>query len=147
MSALIAPMHMLSSCRAIFGALVGHDRGWSAQRRRADGKASIWQESWSAYGWMSLSGVCVALVTAPYSDLVIWMAPIIVGLVLAAPIAAITSSAQLGAFARKLGIYNTPEESEPPEVLREIVTDAHALPELPSLTPAPDLLARSRRLA
>ncbi|MBL8550680.1 MAG: glucans biosynthesis glucosyltransferase MdoH [Hyphomonadaceae bacterium] len=147
MSALIAPMHMLSSCRAIAAAILGRDGGWGAQRRRAGSNAGVWQESWSAYGWMSFSGLCLALIAAPYSDLVFWMAPIIIGLVLAAPLAAVTSSTRLGAFARKLGVYNTPEESEPPEVLRDVVTDAQSLPELPSLAPAPDLLTPGRRLA
>jgi len=126
MSAVLAPSHMLSSCRAVAETLFGRDRGWSAQRRRVG--ETPWTEAWRCYGWQSAAGVVLLMIVAPYSDLVIWMAPIIIGLVFAAPIAAVTASASVGAWARSVGVFTTPDEIDPPTLLRTVVT-AEAVPD------------------
>lgn len=74
------------------------------------------------YGWQSGAGLVLLAIAAPYSDLVIWMAPIIVGLVFAAPIAAVTASASVGAWARNLGVFATPDEIDPPALLRHVAS-------------------------
>jgi membrane glycosyltransferase len=141
MAALIAPAHMLSSCRAIVGAVVGRDRGWSAQRRRAEG--AIWSEAWRTFGWQTGFGLALAAIAAPYSDLVFWMAPIIVGMTLAAPMAALTATPASGALARRAGIFVTPEEQAPPALLRELSqADEPAIVH----APAPSII-EGRRLA
>jgi membrane glycosyltransferase len=115
MSAVLAPLRMLFACRAVFETLAGVDTGWNAQRRRADG--ATWGDTWKAYRWQTAIGVATLLIAAPYSDLVIWMAPILFGLLFSAPLAMVTSSVTAGDIARRLGIFLTPEENAPPFAL------------------------------
>ncbi len=124
MSALLAPLHMLSSCRAVVETFMGRDGGWRAQRRRVG--ETPWAEAWRTYGWQTGLGVTLLLIAAPYSDLVIWMSPILLGLVLAAPIAALTGSTELGAFARRMGLFTTPDEFVPPPLLRHVAGEDFA---------------------
>jgi membrane glycosyltransferase len=115
MSAMLAPLHMLSSCRAVATTLRGKDRGWRAQRRRAD--RTPWEEAWRTYGWQSAAGLALVAIVAPYSDLVGWMAPILAGLLFAVPIAALSASLRVGAWSRRAGLFLTPEEVAPPAIL------------------------------
>ncbi len=112
MSALLAPVRMLIACRAVIEVVCGIDTGWNAQRRSAS--ETTLAEAWAAYRAPTLVGVALLVIAAPFSDLVIWMAPIIVGLVCSAPIAVATSSARLGQIARRLGVFVTPEEMAAP---------------------------------
>ena len=118
MSAVLAPLHMLSSCRAVFETLMGRDGGWRTQRRRVG--ETPWSEAWRTYGWQTGIGVTLLVIAAPYSDLVIWMAPILVGLVFAAPIAALSASVGVGALARAMGLFMTPDELMTPALLRSV---------------------------
>jgi membrane glycosyltransferase len=62
-----------------------------------------------------------ALAAAAYAvsvPLFLWMSPVIVGLLLASPMAALTASAALGHATRRLGLLLTPEERVPPDVVR-----------------------------
>jgi len=122
MSALLAPVRMLIACRAVLEVVCGVDTGWNAQRRSATGAG--WREAWKAYRAPTLLGVALLAIAAPFSDLVIWMAPILVGLLFAAPIAVATSSAKVGALARDLGVFVTPEEIAPPFAARLDAPDA-----------------------
>lgn len=129
MSAVLAPMRMLFACRAVGEVLGGMDTGWGAQRRSA--ARAPWSEAWATYRWHTAIGLGVLAIAAPYSDLVIWMAPILFGLVCAVPLAVFTSSAAAGQVARRLGIFLTPEEVAPPSWLRRaerapVATDAPA---------------------
>jgi len=122
MSAVLAPQRMLFACRAVFETLAGIDSGWGAQRRGA-GKTT-WADVWSAYRWYTAIGLDTLAIAAPYSDLVIWMAPILFGLVGSAPLAMLTSSVSAGDAARRLGLFVTPEEHSPPEWLGRRATPA-----------------------
>lgn len=132
MSALMAPLRMLFACRAVAEVLGGLDAGWNAQRRRAEG--ALWSDAWAAYRWHTAIGLGVLAIAAPYSDLVIWMAPILFGLVFSAPLAVLTSSVTAGRLARRLGVFVTPEELAPPKWLGHL-QEADAAQ--PAQTPAP----------
>jgi membrane glycosyltransferase len=63
----------------------------------------------------------VALAVAAYAvsiPLFLWMSPVIIGLLLASPMAALSASAALGHATRSLGLLVTPEEVIPPDVVR-----------------------------
>jgi membrane glycosyltransferase len=63
----------------------------------------------------------VALAVAAYAvspELLAWMAPVILGLVLAIPVSAMTGWQALGKAARRFKLLVTPEEIAPPAVLR-----------------------------
>ncbi len=46
-----------------------------------------------------------------------WMSPVILGLVLAVPLAAITASRAAGQGLRRIGLLTVPEERTPPAVM------------------------------
>jgi membrane glycosyltransferase len=110
-SMLLAPILMCTQTTAVAQILAGRDSGWKAQRRD-DG--SIPFETAFRFHWRhSLIGV-VLLLLCWYSSpgLIAWMAPIIVGLILAAPITWLTA---LPAGPVMSAILSTPEDrSEPP---------------------------------
>ncbi|MBK6703676.1 MAG: glucans biosynthesis glucosyltransferase MdoH [Caulobacteraceae bacterium] len=119
MSALLAPVRMLIACRAVLEVVCGIDTGWNAQRRSVS-RTSL-AEAWVAYRTPTLVGLALLAIAAPFSDLVIWMAPIIIGLLFSAPIAVVTSSVAAGQFARRLGMFVTPEEIASPMAVDPVV--------------------------
>ena len=114
----------------------GRDSGWKTQSRDAEGTdlRVLWREH---RGHMACG---VILAGAAYFDspgLVLWLAPAIVGLVLAVPLAAAAGSVSLGERLRRRGILNVAEESAVPEVMK---TSAALRPIYADIaTRAPDL--------
>ena len=51
-----------------------------------------------------------------------WLSPILTALVLAVPVSVLTSQLWLGRAARRLGLFLTPEETDPPAELRTLQT-------------------------
>jgi membrane glycosyltransferase len=49
-----------------------------------------------------------------------WLAPILVALVLSVPLAIVVSRVRWGARARRWGLFVTPEETDPPDELRDL---------------------------
>jgi len=97
--------------------LAGRDAGWKAQRR--DGGISF-REIARRHAWHTAVGVALGIAAGLASPwLLLWMSPIIVGLVLAIPLSALTARADLGQLARRLALFRTPEEVAPPPVLAE----------------------------
>ena len=115
-SALIAPVMMLMQSRAVMEILLGRDAGWSAQRRDDGGFAR--GEFSRAYAVPTLLGIALgAAAYAVSTPLLLWMSPVVAGLVLAIPIAAFTARASTGRAFRAAGLLLTPEEREPPAIL------------------------------
>ena len=115
-SALIAPVMMLMQSRAVMEILLGRDAGWSAQRRDDGGFAR--GEFTRAYAVPTLLGIALGAVAyAVSAPLLLWMSPVVAGLVLAIPIAAFTARASVGGAFRAAGLLLTPEEREPPAIL------------------------------
>jgi len=112
-STLIAPVLMLSQTYAVASILFGRDTGWGAQRRiGADNSLPqlLHQHRWPAAWGLAGGAICWSISPAVFA----WMSPIIIGLVLAAPIAAFTASRGGDVLATLLG---TLEERRPPELL------------------------------
>ena len=115
-SGLIAPIMMLMQSRSIVEIGIGRDSGWQPQRRD-NGELSP-SELLRAYGWPTLLGVLLAASAYAVSfSLFLWMTPVVVGLVLAIPLAAWTSNPRAGAAFKAAGILLTPEDRNPPDVL------------------------------
>jgi membrane glycosyltransferase len=116
-SALIAPVMMLMQSRAVFEILLGWDAGWPAQRRD-DGSLPT-RELIRQYAAPTVLGVALAVgayvVSAP---LLVWMLPVVAGLILALPVAALTAAPGVGRRLRAMGLLLTQEERDPPAVLR-----------------------------
>jgi membrane glycosyltransferase len=116
-SGLIAPMMMLFQSKSVADVISGRDSGWQVQRRD-DGSLTS-RELWQRFGKVTLVGIALAASAYVVSlSLFLWMAPVTVGLLLAIPLAAITSRRDVGIALRRLRLFLTPEERHTPEVLR-----------------------------
>ncbi|WP_426420300.1 glucans biosynthesis glucosyltransferase MdoH [Bradyrhizobium genosp. A] len=139
LSALLAPVMMIFQSIAVIEILVGRDAGWQTQRRD-DGTVER-RELYRKYGIPTLCGVAMAASAYAVSlPLLLWMSPVIIGLLFAVPLGALTSLPAFG------GQFATPEEREAPPVLRranELSTSANAdiKPAMLELREDPALLA------
>ncbi|MCD9007733.1 glucans biosynthesis glucosyltransferase MdoH [Luteimonas sp. XNQY3] len=116
LAALMAPITMYVQSRGVAEVLAGRDSGWDAQRR--DDGRQTWGDLWRNYRGTTLLGVVMGVGAWLMSPgLALWMSPMIVGLVGSIPIVRLTSSRRLGRAMRRAGLFSTPEEQSPPEVL------------------------------
>jgi membrane glycosyltransferase len=117
LSSLIAPVMMLMQSAEVMGIVTGRDAGWKAQRR--DDGSIPFRAVARHHRTHVLCGVALAVAAYVVSPgLLAWLSPVVLGLVLAIPISAVTGWHELGKAVRRLGLLATPEESEPPAVLR-----------------------------
>ncbi|MBN6150979.1 glucans biosynthesis glucosyltransferase MdoH [Xanthomonas sp. AmX2] len=116
LAALMAPVVMYVQSRGVAEVLAGKDSGWDAQQRD-DGRLS-WLALIRSYGGLSLFGLMMGVAAYAVSpSLALWMAPVVIGMMLAIPVVALTSSRAVGLWLRKLRILAIPEERQPPAVL------------------------------
>ena len=114
LSGLIAPVMMIFQSTAVGEILLGRDAGWQVQRRDDGGVTR--NEVFRRYALPTLFGVTMAATAYAVSlPLLLWMAPVIVGLLLAVPIGLLSSTASPGKAGRLL--FRTPEQTSPPRVL------------------------------
>jgi membrane glycosyltransferase len=114
LSGLIAPVMMIFQSTAVGEILLGRDAGWQVQRR-GDGEVPQ-GEIIRKYALPTFIGIVMAVSAFAVSlPLLLWMAPVIAGLVLAIPIAMLSSKA--GADLHRSRLFNTPEQTAPPKVL------------------------------
>ena len=117
LSALIAPVMMLFQSHAVATALLGSDAGWQVQRR--DDGSLPFSELLRRYGRLTFVGILLGAAAFAVSlSLFLWMTPVIVGLLLAMPLAAITARSDIGIALRKMRLLVVPEERDPPVILR-----------------------------
>lgn len=139
-SAMIAPVMMVFQSIAVIEILLGRDAGWQTQRRD-DGEVER-RELYRKYGVPTACGIAMAASAYAVSlPLLLWMSPVIVGLLFAIPIGAWTAKPAMRA------LLVTPEEVGPPSVLvraNELASSpAHASsPALAMLRQDSDLLHR-----
>ena len=111
---LLAPVVMLTQSADVVAILAGRDSGWNPQRR-GDGSAPF-RDTARRYRRHTILGVLMGVAAWLVSPtLALWMSPVVLGLALAIPLAALTGRRD-GAVAR-LGLLRIPEELHPPEVL------------------------------
>ncbi|WP_265500634.1 glucans biosynthesis glucosyltransferase MdoH [Paracoccus beibuensis] len=128
LSALIAPVQMLVQTRQIFEILSGRDSGWDAQTRA--GRMPPWgvvlRHHWAhvALGLLTL----VVLTTFSPAQL-IWLSPILAGLILSPVTSRLSASPVFGRWARMRGLLVTPEERTPPAILTNAAAIARSLPQ------------------
>jgi membrane glycosyltransferase len=113
---LIAPVVMLTQSVDVAAILMGRDSGWNAQRRD-DGSIPL-RETARRYRRHTALGLLLgggAWAVSP--SLALWMLPVVLGLALAIPLAAVTARRDLGLALRKVGLLRIPEEMHPPAAL------------------------------
>lgn len=112
-SMLIAPILMVTQTVASIQIFIGIDSGWKAQRR--DDGALRFKDAMAFARWHTLIGIAAAMIAyAASPGLLMWMSPVILGLVLAGPVSWFTSR-PAGAFAR--WALSTTEDRTPPSIL------------------------------
>lgn len=116
-SMLLAPVMMLFHSAFVATILAGRAVGWGAQPRDDRGVdwgaalARHWRHTLIGLGWGG-----AVLWAAP--DFLWWIAPVVLGMVLSAPLNVLSSRAALGRRLRRWGLFATPEEIAPPAELR-----------------------------
>ena len=118
-SALLAPV--IGTARVLFtiGLLFGRQRAWASQVRGnrrvslAEAARRLWPQT------LLGASVAVLLITTAPGTLV-WTGPILAGLLLAIPFAAVTTSPTIGRLLAAGGLCATPEELAPPAEVRVV---------------------------
>ncbi|OJH46189.1 glucans biosynthesis glucosyltransferase MdoH [Paracoccus sp. SM22M-07] len=127
LSALIAPVQMLVQTRQIFEILSGRDSGWDAQVRAGHmpGWGVVLRHHW-AHVALGLGTLVVLATFSP--EQLIWLSPILAGLILSPLTSRLSASPLFGRWARMRGLLLTPEERNPPAILTEAVAITRRLP-------------------
>lgn len=115
-SLLFAPIFMCIHSKHIWDIFTGKDSGWNAQQRVAN--KVKWRVLVRQHTAHTLLGLAVATLLFNLSwPLLAWMAPTLVGLVLAIPLAAIAMNVPFARLLRRLRILLIPEEHKLPSVM------------------------------
>lgn len=113
LSALIAPILMTQQTLAVLRTVIGVDYGWRPQARKAK-RVSLW--ALLRFHWVETAlGLAAAAGIATW-DLSIWLSPIAVSLILAAPISAL-STLSTDSIVRRTGLLATPEDARRPFIV------------------------------
>jgi membrane glycosyltransferase len=114
-SALVAPVLALVHCGLVADVLRGRDSGWRPQRRGND--SLPWSQVCYRHRWHMVAGVALALAAYFISwQMLAWLSPAVIGMVLAAPLSKLTASAAFGRRLQRLGLLATAEETDPPAI-------------------------------
>ncbi|UXH78230.1 glucans biosynthesis glucosyltransferase MdoH [Roseateles amylovorans] len=141
MALLQAPLRMVGHSLFCLAALTGLQLEWKSPPRAAEDVS--WSQAFATFGRPMLFALALAVVLAVLRpSTLIWIAPIALPLILAAPITVFSSRAALGARLRRAGLLLIPEEQRPPTVLRQAWAYGQQTRQLPGWT---ELLS-SRRL-
>ena len=115
-SMLIAPILMLTQTVGSFQIFAGLDSGWKAQKR--DDGALHFEDAMRFARWHTAIGMIVAAIAWTVSPgLLAWMAPVVLGLVLAGPVSWLTSR-RVGRFAS--WALATSVQRAPPPILKAV---------------------------
>jgi membrane glycosyltransferase len=117
LSSLISPVTMLTQAVQFVSVLRGVDSGWSTQRRAAGDDS--WAVAWRFTRWhVALGLALLGLAVAVDVLLAAWMAPVLLGLLLAPALVAFSSSVAAGRLLGRCGLMVVPTEINSPPVLR-----------------------------
>jgi membrane glycosyltransferase len=116
LSALVAPILMVSQSKALLDILLGRDSGWAAQTR--DDGGVPWAAAVRRYRLHLFLGCASAgLLYATSGEGLAWAVPVVTGLVLSAPITVLTADPAIGRAFLRWGLLATPEEiAHPPRL-------------------------------
>ncbi len=116
LTTLVAPVMMLLHTRFVVEILIGRSSGWGAQRRDGDGEP--FRQILRVHWLHTLLGVAVAVGVGWVSlEALAWLAPIIVGLLLAIPVSWLSGRESAGSFLYWIGLFRVPEEADPPAIV------------------------------
>lgn len=143
LSALYAPVLMLTQSHIVWQILRGGDSGWRPQRRGDGGMA--FKSALKTHGWHALTGCAVAAGAWSINPgLFLWTLPVTGALALAPLTSWLSSSVRTGEALLRIGILRSPEERRTgrPQILQR--RDSH-LPALEAGRPARQALTALAR--
>jgi membrane glycosyltransferase len=112
-STLHAPLLMLWHTRFVITNVLGIGVGWATQKRSADG--TDWLYAAQRHWGHTLIGVLWGVFMWQLNPTLFWwFTPVLAGMAFSVPLSVLTSRRSLGAQARRLGFFLTPEETTPP---------------------------------
>ena len=116
-SVLTAPVLMLFQTKFVLAILMRRAVGWPPQQR-GDHQTGF-REAALTHGGQTLIGVVAGVLSYQYvPEFFWWFTPVLAGLILSIPVSMLSSSIALGRQSREFGLFLTPEETDPPAVLR-----------------------------
>jgi membrane glycosyltransferase len=113
-SALLAPINMMFNTKFVTYTLLGQGVAWVTQRREA-AEDTDWREAIITHAAHMGIGVVwgvSAFILVP--SFFWWLSPVLAGLVLSAPLSIFLGKAGFGRRAAELGLFLTPDETQPP---------------------------------
>ena len=120
-SALAAPIHMLFNSKFVIFTLLGQGVSWITQRRGPAEDDTDWREAILTHAGHTLFGLVwgvSAFILVP--SFFWWLSPVLAGLVCSIPLSIFLSKVSFGRAARRLGLFLTPEETQPAYELRRL---------------------------
>jgi membrane glycosyltransferase len=149
-SMLLAPSIMAAHTMMVLSIILGRAVGWGNQNRETDGTS--WGDAIRFHSFQTLlgitwTGVAVWIGYLPHYkydkpvnySFAAWMSPILLGLLLSAPVSVWTSRSRYGQALARRKILSIPEEINPPGVI-QLADNAHA-----AVDPALDASVVARR--
>jgi len=119
-SMLLAPSMMLYHSTFVLSTLFGIPVVWNAQERGDRG--ITYKESFSRHKWHVVIGLAWgALILTIAPTFIYWMLPVLLGLLMSVPVAVWTSRADAGQALRRWRLLLTPEETNTPPELAELL--------------------------
>lgn len=117
---VLAPILMVQQSVAVITTLLGRSVSWSGQQRTAGAQAA--RAAIRRYGPITLLGAGWSLIAWWWSPgLLVWLSPVVLGMILAVPIALLSGRRSIGLAARRHGWFLIPEETDPPQELRDLM--------------------------
>jgi membrane glycosyltransferase len=117
LSILLAPCAMMAHTLMVAGIISGQAVGWGNQSRETDGTA--WRDAMVFHAVPTLAGIVWSFVAWHIGSVfALWMSPILLGLALCVPVSVWTSRARYGRALAKRRILATPEEIDPPAIVK-----------------------------
>lgn len=116
-STLLAPINMMFNTKFVLYILLGQGVAWVTQRREASDDVD-WSEAIITHSGQMAFGLVwgvSAFILVP--SFFWWLSPVLAGLVLSAPLSIFLGKASVGRRARDLGLFLTPDETQPPQEL------------------------------
>ncbi len=120
-SSLLAPINMMFNARFVLFTLLGQGIGWITQRRDAGEDGTDWREAILTHWQQTVFGLVWGVSSFILWPMFFWwLSPVIVGLVVSIPLSIFLSKVSVGQNARWLGLFLTPEETQPCYELRRL---------------------------
>lgn len=118
LSVLYAPIFMLIHCSHILDIFKGKDSGWATQTRER--KSTDWILLFKRHFSHMLIGLMATFVVYQYAaDMLPWLAPALIGMILAIPLSALSGNIKLASFLRWFRCLCIPEEIEQPNIITQ----------------------------